>query len=44
LEADDGSSPRPPTSIADGDPVRIANDPAKQGAPVVGSAKPEERG
>jgi RND family efflux transporter MFP subunit len=44
LEADDRVIAAPPDGIADGDPVRIANDPAKQGAPVVGSAKPESGG
>ena len=44
IAADDRVIAAPPDGIADGDKVRIANDPAKQGAPVAERTKPEDGG
>jgi len=44
LAAADRVIAAPPDGLADGDPVRIADDPSKQGAPRVGSAKSQSGG
>jgi RND family efflux transporter MFP subunit len=44
LAADDRVIAAPPDGIADGDQVRIANDHAKQAAPVAGATKSESGG
>jgi membrane fusion protein, multidrug efflux system len=44
IAADDRVIAAPPDGIADGDKVRLANDPSGQGAPVAASTKPDSGG